>query len=76
MAHDLHGGLVPIAGIVVEIEGKLFSAFDFPCAEGHGLADVTHTYIFLLLVIMVERFSTGAKELNDGMLTPIISNNH
>jgi hypothetical protein len=46
MAHDLHGGLVPIARIVVEIEGKLFSAFDFPCAEGHGLADVTHTYIF------------------------------
>jgi len=76
MAHDLHGGLVPIAGIVVEIEGKLFSAFDFPCAEGHGLADVTHTYIFLMLVIMVERFSTGAKELNDDMLTPIIPNNH
>jgi hypothetical protein len=46
MAHDLHGGLVPIAGIVVKIEGQLFSAFDFPCAEGHGLADVTHTYIF------------------------------
>jgi len=29
-----------------------------------------------MLEIMVERFSTGAKELNDGMLTPIISNNH
>lgn len=75
MAHDLHGGLVPIARIVVEIEGKLFSAFDFPCAEGHGFADVTHTYI-LLLVIMVERFSTGAKKLNDDMLIPIIHNNH
>jgi hypothetical protein len=25
----------------------LFSAFDFPCAEGHGLADVTHnTFLF------------------------------
>ena len=29
-----------------------------------------------MLVIMVERFSTGAKELNDAVLTPIISNNH
>jgi hypothetical protein len=29
-----------------------------------------------MLEIMVERFSTGAKELNDDMLTPIISNNH
>ncbi len=76
MAHDLHGGLVPIAWVVVEIEGKLFSAFDFPCAEGHGLADVTHTYIFLLLIIFVERSSTGAKELNDVMLIPIIHNNH
>ena len=46
MTHDLHGGLIPIARIVVEIEGKLFSAFDFPCAEGHGLANVTQTYIF------------------------------
>ena len=25
---------------------------------------------------MVERFSTGTKELNDAVLTPIISNNH
>ena len=49
MAHDLHGGLVPITWVVVEIEGKLFSAFDFPCAEGHGLADVTHNGILIIV---------------------------
>ena len=42
MTHDLHRRFVTIARIVVQIERKLFPAFYFPCAEGHGLADVTH----------------------------------
>jgi len=75
MAHDLHRTLVPVAWIVVEIEGKLFSALDFPCAEGHGLADVTHTCIFKMLVIKVRCLLTGAKERNEEMLIPIIYDN-
>ena len=51
MAHDLHGGLIPIARIIVQIEGQLISALDFPCAECHGLADVTHSfYLFIVLL--------------------------
>jgi hypothetical protein len=48
MTHDLHGRFVTIAWVVVQIEGQLFSAFDFPCAEGHGLTDVTHTRIIVI----------------------------
>ena len=62
MAHDLHGGLVPIAGIVVEIEGKLLSAFDFPCAECHGLADVTHNGILIFVDNQGGAFLHGCKE--------------
>jgi hypothetical protein len=49
MTHDLHGRFVTIAWVVVQIEGQLFSAFDFPCAKGHGLTDVTHTCIFIIV---------------------------
>ena len=75
MAHDLHGGLISITWIVVKIEGKLFSALDFPCAEGHGLADVTHTCIIKMLVIKVRCLLTAAKERNEEMLIPIIHDN-
>ena len=49
MSHDLHSGLVPVTWVVVQIEGQLFSALDFPCAEGHGLADVTNTCILIIV---------------------------
>ena len=61
MAHDLHGGLISITWIVVKIEGKLFSALDFPCAEGHGLADVTHIHILFSVDNLGGAFLHGCK---------------
>jgi hypothetical protein len=45
------------------------------CGDSRSYKCYSYLYI-LLLVIMVERFSTGAKELNDAVLIPIIRNNH
>ena len=46
VTHNFHCALIPVARVIVQVKGQLFSAFNFPCAEGHGLADVTHTYLF------------------------------
>ena len=51
MAHDLHRRFITIAWIVVQVVRKLFSAFYFPCAEGHGLTNVTHIPYYLLVNI-------------------------
>jgi hypothetical protein len=39
----------------------LLSAFDLPCAEGHGLADVAHTHYCILVDSHGEAFFTAAK---------------
>ena len=44
MAQHLVGGLVTVAGIIVEEIGQHLAAFDFPCIKVHGLTDITHSY--------------------------------
>ena len=61
MAHDLHRRFVTITWIVVQIVRKLFSAFDFPCAEGHGLTDVAHIHYYILVNILGEASLHGVK---------------
>ena len=61
MAHDLHRRFITIAWIVVQIVRKLFSAFDFPCAEGHGLTNVTHIHYYLLVIIPGEASLHGCE---------------
>ena len=51
MAHHLVGGLVTVAGIIVEEEGQHFAAFDFPCIKVHGLTDICHSFSLLLMDI-------------------------
>ena len=53
MAHDLHCALVPVARVIVQIEGQLFSAFDLPCAEGHGLTNVAHSTLFIICYTLI-----------------------
>ena len=43
MAHHFVGGLVTVAGIVVEEIGQHLAALDFPCVKVHGLTDITHS---------------------------------
>ena len=40
-----HRALVAVARIVVQVERKLLSVFDFTCTEGHGFANVRHNLI-------------------------------
>ena len=52
VAHYFHSALVPVARVVVQVKGQLFSVFDFPCSEGHGLANVTHIPYYILMNIL------------------------
>ena len=61
MAHYFHSTLVPVARIVVQVKGQLLSVFDFPCAEGHGFANVTHIPYYILMNILGEAILHGCK---------------
>ena len=61
VAHNLHSALVPVARVIVQVKGQLFSAFDFPCSEGHGLTNVTHIPYYILMNILGEASLHGVK---------------
>ena len=42
VAHDFHGSLVTVAGIVVQIVRQHPAVLDFACPQGHCLADIGH----------------------------------
>ncbi len=44
VAQHLVGGLITVAGIIVEKVGQHLAALDFPCIKVHGLTDITHSY--------------------------------
>lgn len=61
MTQHFVGGLVTVAGIIVEEEGQHFAAFDFPCIKVHGLANVCHNLSLLLMDITRWRPSPRCK---------------
>jgi hypothetical protein len=61
VTHNFHCALIPVARVIVQVKGQLFSAFDFPCSEGHGLANVTHIPYYILMNILGEAFLHGVK---------------
>jgi hypothetical protein len=54
VTHNFHCALIPVARVIVQVKGQLFSAFDFPCSEGHGLTNVTHIPYYILINILGE----------------------
>ena len=59
MTQHFVGGLVTVAGIIVEEVGQHFAALDFPCVKVHGLTDITHSLFFVIYeCYLVETIST------------------